>query len=204
MKQTLRILLLEDMLRDVHLIEHELSDAGFQFQITRIETEAELRGQLESEKPDLVLSDHGLPSFNGFAALEIVREIHPDLPFIFVSGSNNQAMILEMFEKGATDYVFKKDIHDLVAAVRGALEKKPDTKPRPTEQTPAAKPNVNTVSSAANFVSPAGYLSFCPGCLGAWDETGQSVKMEKYLGTHMESVIFRKLCPACVQLVPRC
>src|SRR5688572_5360282 len=108
MKTKLRILLLEDDAADADLIEHELESAGLAFHLARIQTEAELRHELDSEEPDLILSDHGLPTFDGFAALEIVRETRPELPFIFVSGSNDQGMVARMYEQGATDYVFKR------------------------------------------------------------------------------------------------
>src|SRR4030095_14039184 len=106
---------------DARLIEQELENAGISFDLTRIQTEAELHRELDPQPPDLVLSDHGLPSFNGFAALEIVRNKCPDLPFIFVSGSNDQGMVTEMYERGATDYVYKHDIQDLHGAGQRAL-----------------------------------------------------------------------------------
>ena len=37
--------------------------------------------------PTIVLSDFKMPNFDGLSALEIVRRIRPDVPFIFVSGT---------------------------------------------------------------------------------------------------------------------
>src|SRR5215216_6372845 len=90
-----------------------------------IQTEAELLRELEPQPPDLILSDHGLPSFDGFTALDIVRKRDSKLPFIFVSGSNDQGMVTEMFDRGATDYVYKHDIADLRTAVTQALTAEP-------------------------------------------------------------------------------
>src|SRR5262245_46550891 len=101
MQNKLHILLLEDDLADAALIAHELEAGGFAFRLTRIQTEAELRRELGMGMPDLILSDHGLPDFDGFKALEIVRETSPELPFIFVSGSNDQGMVVHMHEQGA-------------------------------------------------------------------------------------------------------
>src|SRR5580692_776016 len=98
MKSALHILLLEDSSLDACLIERELRDASVPFRLTKIESESQLRRELLIDHPDLILSDHNLPSFDGFTALKIVREQFPRLPFIFVSGSNDQQMILEMFE----------------------------------------------------------------------------------------------------------
>src|SRR6266498_2625979 len=125
MKTNLRILLLEDDATDAELIAQGLKSSGFSFRLARIETESDLRRELERDTPDLILSDHGLPSFDGFKALEIVRETRPTLPFIFVSGSNDQGMVAKMYEEGATDYVFKHDLGDLKTAVHDALESAP-------------------------------------------------------------------------------
>lgn len=124
MKTPLTILLIEDSEFDAKLITQSLEAWGFALRASRIHTEAQLREALDFQSPDLVISDHGLPAFGGFKALDIVRRLQPDLPFIFVSGSNDQAMVVEMYDHGATDYVFKNDLHDLEGAVRGALEER--------------------------------------------------------------------------------
>jgi len=85
----LRILLLEDNDTDVEVIRHQLKAGGFDFQLARVQSEAELRREMDAAKADLVLSDHGLPAFDGLRALEIVRASNPELPFIFVSGSGS-------------------------------------------------------------------------------------------------------------------
>jgi len=119
----LNILLLEDSRFDADLIAKELKKLGQPFQLNAIQSESELRHALDVQTPDLILSDHGLPSFDGFKALEIVREELPELPFIFVSGSNNQQMVVDMHDLGATDYVFKRDLGTLCPTIKRALKK---------------------------------------------------------------------------------
>src|SRR5436305_390852 len=86
-KKDLRILVLEDVAADVVLLDRELQSAGLSFETKRVETRAEFLRELEGGPPDLILSDHGLPQFDGFAALAIARERCPETPFIFVTGS---------------------------------------------------------------------------------------------------------------------
>jgi PAS domain S-box-containing protein len=76
---------------------------------------------LEKKPPDLILSDHGLPSFDGFAALQIAKEQCPDTPFIFVTNSRGEETAIETFESGATDYVLKNNLSKLAPAVHRAL-----------------------------------------------------------------------------------
>src|ERR1041385_7954369 len=184
----------------------QLEMCGIPFAMARIQTEAELRHELETQPPDLVLSDHGLPAFSGFRALQIVREGHPDLPFIFVSGSNDQGMVAKMYEEGATDYVFKQDLDDLKSAVLRALEPPPDAAApaAETEATPPQQerePQLAVSSAAAPAASTGvGQLQFCPACHQARDEHGMPVRMEDYCGTHAEIIVIRRLCLECERL----
>ena len=50
--------------------------------------------EIECRPPDVILSDHGLPSFDGFTALSIAREKCPDTPFIFVTGSMGEEVAI--------------------------------------------------------------------------------------------------------------
>src|SRR5271154_3941555 len=78
MNANLRILLLEDSLADAKLIERELSRDGFNFFLSRIHTESELRRELAAAPPDLVLSNHRLTELDGFRALAKASGVEPD------------------------------------------------------------------------------------------------------------------------------
>lgn len=194
-KSKLRILLVEDDAADAELIEHQLMDSGFAFALTRVETEGEFRHELQVQSPDVVLSDHGLPSFSGFKALEITRAEFPKLPFIFVSGSNDQGMVADMYEQGATDYVFKRDLGDLKSALLKALdeaiEKESPNQPEHSLNSPEIPPNVASVAATR------GTLRFCPRCWQAIDEFGQPVLMESYCTSRPEVAVVREVCPRC-------
>ena len=72
-------------------------------------------------KPDLILSDFTLPGFDGISALEISRELAPDTPFIFLSGTLGEERAIDALQRGAYDYVLKTNMARLVPAVRRAL-----------------------------------------------------------------------------------
>jgi len=192
--------LLEDNEFDAELIARELKKSGMEFCLAQIQSEAELRHELAAHTPDLILSDHGLPSFSGFKALEIVRQTCPWLPFVFVSGSNDQQMVVDMFEQGATDYVFKKEIQELAAAVHRALEQQLEK--RHLLPTRLLHPELELGLPAAT-VQPPSYspsphrLLFCPRCQRARDETGNLIPMEKYFATYAEVSVVRQLCAEC-------
>lgn len=119
----LRILILEDNASDVVLINRELRQSGLAFRSIRVETrEAFMRELQEDHPPDLIFSDHGLPAFNGFAALALAQLKCPEIPFIFVTGSAQEEMAVETFKKGATDFVLKGRLSNLAPAVQRALQ----------------------------------------------------------------------------------
>ncbi|MDO8544840.1 MAG: PAS domain S-box protein [Opitutaceae bacterium] len=121
MNKELRILVLEDVPADVTLISHELRTGGLPFSTKRVETRDEFIRELEQNPPDLILSDHGLPAFDGFSALEIARDRCPDTPFIFVTGTMGEELAIDSLRSGATDYVLKTRMANLVPAVQRAL-----------------------------------------------------------------------------------
>ncbi|HEY6170207.1 MAG TPA: PAS domain S-box protein [Verrucomicrobiae bacterium] len=121
MKNEVRILILEDMPADVVLINHELRRAKLNFRTKRVETRDEFMNQLEHYHPDVILSDHGLPSFDGFTALAIAKDKFPDIPFIFVTSALGEDFTIQTFESGATDYVLKSQLAKLVPTIQRAL-----------------------------------------------------------------------------------
>src|SRR5258708_36130189 len=122
MKDEIRILCVEDLPADVVIINHALRAGGLRFRSKRVENKEAFLHELEHHPPDVILSDHGLPSFDGFTALAIARNKRPDIPFIFVTSSLGEEMTIETFKSGATDYVLKKDLSKLVPAVEREIQ----------------------------------------------------------------------------------
>ena len=67
MQKELRILVLEDVAADVVLLNRELRRSGLAFCSKRVETREAFLKELAENPPDIILSDHGLPSFDGFS-----------------------------------------------------------------------------------------------------------------------------------------
>ncbi len=120
-KKKLRILMIEDESRDAALVEHALKECGFEFTFKRVETEPGFLDELEKFGPSVILSDHGLPAFDGFSALHIAQEKAPDVPFIFVTGSLGEEMAIKALKSGATDFVLKHHLNTLPPAIHRAL-----------------------------------------------------------------------------------
>jgi PAS domain S-box-containing protein len=134
MSDLLRILLLEDSEQEARLIERQLRRADISFTITRVTNAAEFRQALASEAPDLILADYSLPNLEGMTALRLVRESHPDLPFIFVSGSLGEDRAIEALREGATDFILKDRPWRLPPAILRAIDQRRERVLRESEQ----------------------------------------------------------------------
>ena len=118
----LRILILEDVASDAELMERELRDSGMTFSSKRVKTKGAFLKELENFAPTLILADYTLPGFDGMSALSLALERHPDVPFIFVSGTIGEERAVEALKTGATDYVLKDRLPRLGPTVRRALQ----------------------------------------------------------------------------------
>lgn len=113
--------MVEDEVHDATLVEHTLKEGGFAFAFKRVDNESEFVHQLEQFRPSVILSDHGLPSFDGFSALSLAQKKAPDVPFIFVTGSLGEEMTIKALKSGATDFILKHRLASLPPAVHRAL-----------------------------------------------------------------------------------
>ncbi|MGB9838141.1 sensor histidine kinase [Methanothermobacter sp.] len=118
---TCRILILEDVPFDVELMEREIRRAGIEFISEVVDNEDDFMRALEEFKPDVILADYSLPSFDGVSALSIAGEKCPWVPFIFVSGKIGEEFAVEALKAGATDYVLKSNFSKLPLAIRRAI-----------------------------------------------------------------------------------
>ncbi len=134
MTERLRILLVEDVADDAELALLELGRAGLHADQRVVDNEKSFVDALREFKPDVILSDFSMPGFDGMAALARARDICPDTPFIFVSGTIGEESAIDAVKSGATDYVLKNNLVRLPPAVERALrDAKERTARRKTE-----------------------------------------------------------------------
>jgi PAS domain S-box-containing protein len=118
----IRVLTVEDLPTDAELAERELQKELGQCEFRRVETREGFLQALDAFHPELIVSDFKLPQFDGLAALELARELVPDVPFIMLTGSMNEDTAVDCMKAGAWDYVIKEHVKRLGAAAKGALE----------------------------------------------------------------------------------
>jgi diguanylate cyclase (GGDEF)-like protein/PAS domain S-box-containing protein len=121
MEAPIRIVLAEDVTTDAELEVRQLRRAGLAVDYRVVDTQEAFRAALEDHRPDVILSDFSMPTFDGMAALAIAREQCPDVPFIFVSGTLGEEYAIRALKSGAVDYVLKTNLIRLPAAVERAV-----------------------------------------------------------------------------------
>ncbi len=122
--EVVRVLVLEDVAADADLMAHTLKSTIPNAEYLRVETRAAFCVALEAFRPDLILCDYRLPTFDGLSALALAQEHSPETPFIVVTGSISEETAVECMKLGAWDYVLKDGIKRLGPAVVNAFLQK--------------------------------------------------------------------------------
>lgn len=197
--QPLRVLLIEDDADDALLLGRELRRAGIEFEGQRVQTREEFVRELETELPDVILSDHGLPQFDGFSALEIAQQKCPDVPFLFVTGSLGEELIIETLKRGATDYVLKHRLGKLVPAVQRAMREADERRKRQEAEAERERLIGELTAALAKVKTLSGLLPICSSCKNIRDDKGYWNRLEVYLQQHSDATLTHGICPDCAR-----
>ena len=123
MKKVLHIVHLEDLDTDAELVAYVLKKGGINCVIHRAVNKQQFEQLLQYSKPDLILSDHSLPSFNSQEALQISQQIDAAVPFILITSTVSEDYAVQIMKQGACDYILKDRMQRLPGAVTAAIEK---------------------------------------------------------------------------------
>ncbi len=122
MSKLLRILFVEDSENDAILLLRHITRNGYDVSYERVVDADTMSTMLESKTWDLVIADYSLPSFNGLAALALLKKKNLDIPFIIVSGTIGEEIAVQAMKAGAHDYVMKGNLARLVPAIQRELD----------------------------------------------------------------------------------
>lgn len=197
MNNKIGILLVEDNAADAELIRAALQGGGLSFTLRHAENEVEFLHELDGILPDVILCDHGFPSFDGFKAIELARAHCPEVPFIFVTAALGEDVAIASFKNGATDYVLKNRLSQLPHAIERALG---EVGERAARRRVERERNelIRELKEALMLVKPlTGLMPVCAACKNIRDHQHGWLPMETYLQTHSDITLTHELCPEC-------
>ena len=127
------------MLKIIIADDHQVVRRGLTFTIDaekdmRVVGEAEngtgVLALIQKHKPDVVLMDLQMPEMTGVDVLKQIRPEYPDLPILILTTFSDDAHIYAALRAGASGFLLKEmSGDDLVTAIRGASQGKPQLHP---------------------------------------------------------------------------
>src|SRR5215510_14454272 len=125
MKTPTKILVVDDTPRNVKLLADLLAIKGYE--VVTATSGREALGQVETERPDLVLLDVVMPEMSGYEVCRKIREIPETkmLPVVMVTALDPAEERIKGIEAGADDFLSKPiNQAELLARVRSLLRVK--------------------------------------------------------------------------------
>src|SRR5258706_4833896 len=122
MADLVRVLMVEGVSDDAALVERELRRAGITGATRRVDSERGYREALQSFAPDIILTDHSLPTFGAADALRIALLEAPDTPVIVVTGSLDEETAAEYARAAPADSVVSRTREGVAPAGARALD----------------------------------------------------------------------------------
>ena len=100
-----RILIADDDPQVRQILKIFLIKQGYH--VDEAENGAQVLSMLDSTPPDLVFLDIVMPDLSGIETLRWIRQKHPELNVIIMTGMNQEEVWKKAMLSGATDYITK-------------------------------------------------------------------------------------------------
>ncbi|MBF0469513.1 MAG: response regulator, partial [Desulfamplus sp.] len=100
MKDTIRVLYIEDYALDRELVRDALEREHGGFHITEASNRTEFLEALDTNQFDAVLSDFNIAGFEGLQVIEIIKEHNPTIPVVIVTGTGSEEIAVQAIQNG--------------------------------------------------------------------------------------------------------
>ena len=208
------ILLVEDNPGDARLIKEMLAEAHrLTHELTLVATYAQTYDHLAHHTPDAVLLDLSLPDGQGLESAIPLIEAFPAVPFIILTGLDDETIGLESVRRGAQDYLIKWQINGklIVRVISYSIERKQaaiEKEKRAAELLIANKELAFQNEEKERLVRELqelfsqmktlrGLLPMCNSCKKIRDDKGDWVILETFIQDHSNADIAHGICPEC-------
>lgn len=119
-KQSLRVLVVDDNPQDRRLVVRELRKAYPDSQVFEAIDEQQLVERIDEANFDIVITDYHLRWSDGIRVLQAVKQRLPSCPVIMFTGTGSEEIAVEAMKLGLDDYIIKNVKH--LVRLRGAIQ----------------------------------------------------------------------------------
>lgn len=120
-KFSLRVLFVHSDVDDVERCMQELRGGHLNVTADLAPTPAEFSKRLRSKYYDIVIAEYPAPNWSGPKALETLRRVGPQIPFIYLTNATPIETVAELITEGAADCVGMDQVGHLPVSIRRAL-----------------------------------------------------------------------------------
>ncbi|MBO8151662.1 MAG: response regulator [Candidatus Marinimicrobia bacterium] len=100
-----KILIVDDEIEIIELIKDFLAYKGFD--VDYAQDEKGTYEKIKTFNPDIILLDIRLPDADGIDMLKKIKEKHPEIDVIMITGVTEKDIALKALDLGAADYITK-------------------------------------------------------------------------------------------------
>ncbi len=119
----MRLLIVEDRAEERELIALRLRRRFANLELIEVANAADLDRALEQGAFDLILTDYALGWTDGLQVLRRVKDCFPDVPVVMFTESGSEEIAAEGMRMGLSDYLLKKRLERLPAAIQAGLDR---------------------------------------------------------------------------------
>ena len=129
-----KVLLVDDEVDFVEALSERLEARGLRVTVAVSGTEALERAR--EQRFDAVVMDLAMPGLDGIEALKVLREEHPEVQVVLLTGQGSVKKGVEAMKVGAMDFLEKPvDIDVLMEKISEARTKKTEAEEQKTQET---------------------------------------------------------------------
>ncbi len=108
-----KVLIVDDEPHVVEYVSEMLSSINFNV-VASATNGVEASEKLYKYKPDMVILDITMPGMTGDEAIELLKEVSPNVIIVMLTSRNTIEMVKECKEKGIAGYILKSETGDSV------------------------------------------------------------------------------------------
>ncbi|TVP61854.1 MAG: hybrid sensor histidine kinase/response regulator [Nodularia sp. (in: Bacteria)] len=110
MKETLRILVVDNNEVDRMAVRRALTQAGVCIELSEVTDGSDALATLRTTIYDCVFLDHRLPDQDGLALIQRLRAAEIKVPLVVLTAQRDEQVAVELMKAGATDYLSKSRV----------------------------------------------------------------------------------------------